>query len=137
MRFVISINQTQIIITYYLYLRNKHLYLESFSHNFFGLNQRKIYLEGSLTSYSCYQLTSNYGMWTSVATKLRRSSKLRRFLSEDPSSSSSSVHFEASKILGRRMPRFFFEKFNNILNKIVWENVLFLKIWISIFTTKC
>ena len=43
----------------------------------------------------------------SVATKLRRSSKLRRFLSEDPSLSSSSVHFQVPKILGRRLRRFF------------------------------
>ena len=35
----------------------------------------------------------------SVATKLRRSSKLQRFLSEDPSLSSSSVHFQIQKNL--------------------------------------
>ena len=60
---------------------------------------------------------------TSVATKLRRSSKLRRFLSEDPSSSSSSVHFQLPKNLQS------FEDFRPKIAKILWKNI-------AIFWTK-
>ena len=56
-------------------------------------------------------------LYTSVATKLRRSSKLRRFLSEDPSSSSSSVHFQMLKNLRS------FEDFRPKIAKIFWENL--------------
>ena len=51
--------------------------------------------------------STNYGVYISVATKLQR------FLSEDPSSSSSSVHFQMPENLqsfedfGRRLRRFF------------------------------
>ena len=80
----------------------------------------------------------------SVATKLRRSSKLRRFLSEYPSLSSSSVHFQMPKNLWS------FEDFRPKVTKIFWENltilctklsekvkkyVLFLNFWTSIFPT--
>ena len=54
-------------------------------------------------------------LYTSVATKLRRSSKLRRFLSEDPSSSSSSVHFQMLKNLQS------FEDFRPKIAKIFWK----------------
>ena len=89
--------------------------------------------------YSCDQQFS-------VATKLWRSSKLRRFLSEDPSSSSSLVHFQKPKNLRS------FKDFRLKIAKILWENltifwaklsekfkkyVLFLKLWISIFPTYC
>ena len=60
---------------------------------------------------------------TSVATKLRRSLKLRRFLSEDPSSSSSLVHFQMLKNLRS------FEDFRPKIAKIFWENL-------TIFWTK-
>ena len=56
-------------------------------------------------------------IWISVATKLRRSSKLRRFLSKDPSSSSSSVHFQMPKNLRS------FEDFRPKIAKIFWENL--------------
>ena len=59
----------------------------------------------------------------SVATKLRRSLKLQRFLSEDPSSSSSSVHFQMPKNLRS------FEDFRAKIAKIFWENL-------TIFWTK-
>jgi len=52
-----------------------------------------------------------------------RSSKLRRFLSEDPSSSSSSVHFQMPKNLQS------FEDFRLKITKIFWENL-------TIFWTK-
>ena len=67
--------------------------------------------------------STNYGVYISVATKLRRSSKLRRFLSEDPSSSSSSVHFQMPKNLRS------FEDFRPKIAKIFWENL-------TIFFTK-
>ena len=57
---------------------------------------------------------------SSVATKLQRSSKLRRFLSEDPSSSSSSVHFQMPKNLRS------FKDFRLKVTKIFWENLTIL-----------
>ena len=83
-------------------------------------------------------------IWISVATKLRRSLKLQRLLSEDPSSSSSSVHFQKPKNLWS------FEDLRPKIAKILWENltifwtklsekfqkyVLFLKLWTLIFPT--
>ena len=60
---------------------------------------------------------------SSVATKLLRSSKLRRFLSEYPSSSSSSVNFQKTKNLRS------FEGLRPKIAKILWENL-------TIFWTK-
>ena len=65
--------------------------------------------------------STNYGVYISVATKLRRSSKLRRFLSEDPSSSL--VHFQMPKNLQS------FKDFWPKIAKIFWENL-------TIFWTK-
>ena len=59
----------------------------------------------------------------SVATKPRRSSKLWSFLSEDLSSSSSSIHFQMLKNLRS------FEDFRSKIAKIFWENL-------TIFLTK-
>ena len=88
--------------------------------------------------------TINIVVESSVAMKLRRSFKLWRFLSKDPTSSSSLVHFQMPKNLWS------FEDFRPKIVKIFWENltifwtklsekvqnyVLFLKLWTSIFPT--
>ena len=83
---------------------------------------------------------------SSVATKLWRSSKLRRFLSEDPSSSSSSVHFQMPKNLRSfedfrpKVTKIFLENFTILCTKLsekVKKYVLFLNFWTSIFPTLC
>ena len=89
-------------------------------------------------SYNAYYFTAKNSLHTSVATKLRR------FLSKDPSLSSSSVHFQLPKNLRS------FNDFRPKIAKIFWENltifwtklskkvekyVLFLKLWTSIFPT--
>ena len=68
----------------------------------------------------CWVAIADVGIGCSVATKLRRSSKLRRFLSEDPSSSSSLVHFQMLKNLRS------FEDFRPKVTKIFWENLTIL-----------
>ena len=64
-----------------------------------------------------------FNMYCSVATKLRRSLKLLRFFSKDPSLSSPLVHFQKPKNLQS------FEDFRPKIAKNFWDNL-------TIFWTK-
>ena len=132
---------------------NKSPYFWTFSDNFVQnivkFSQKIFTIFGLKSSKILWHLKMNRRwrrrwVFGQKSLELRRSLKLQRFLSKDPSSSSSSVYFQMPKNLRS------FEDFRLKIAKIFWENltifwtklskkvqkyVLFLKLWTSIFPT--
>ena len=121
-------NKKGILVSTPTLLKYMSLFLNKFKLGFgsdtylpFGPKSRFLLFFFLMSSLTYFLYMSTDYVWFSVATKLRRSSKLRRFLSEDPSSSSSSVHFQMPKNLRS------FEDFRPKIAKIFWENLT--KFW--------